>query len=199
MRASYLLPMGCLLASPAWAVEVHKGQGLPAPTQAVSSNPLPSPVFQSDTRNLEAILDKEETARVTRDAPPAPAPVAAAPAHPRAAQPAPLVTVPASATPVVPGTVSGEPESEGMFTSVMTAIRVSAIRWRDLLDIVFTGILLIYVRKLYLISRDQHKILSHSIRSAEYAAAAAKRAADICETLLQSQQKPDEAQHQLDL
>jgi hypothetical protein len=55
------------------------------------------------------------------------------------------------------------------------------------------------MRKLYLLSREQHRILSHSIRSAEYSAAAARRAADICETLLKDQQKPNEAQHRLDL
>ncbi len=195
MRLLYALTLACLVASPAFAVEVRKGQGTPAPTQAVSSNNLVAPVFQSDTRNLEAILDKEETARVTRDATAAAAVPAAA--KPKSALPAPLVTVPAS--PVVPQAIPTEPESEGFFSSLLMGLRVFSIRWREMFDIFFTLVLLVYVRKLYLLSREQHKILSHSIRSAEYSAAAAKRAADICETLLKSQEKPDEAQHQLDL
>ncbi|MBY0406625.1 MAG: hypothetical protein K2Q01_02955, partial [Rickettsiales bacterium] len=57
-----------LLAFPAHAeVTVRKGQGTPAPTQPVVSNNLEAPQFHSDTRNLEAILDKDETAKITRE------------------------------------------------------------------------------------------------------------------------------------
>ncbi len=185
MRLRLAFALLCLLPASAHAVEVRKGQGTPAPTQPVTSNNLASPVFQSDTRNLEAILDKEENARVTRDAVKTKAPAPAAP----------LVTVPAAA----PAETAPAPEEQGLFAAIGTAIRVFAIRWRDLIDVFFTMVLAFYMRKLYTLSRDQHKILSHSIRSAEYSAAAAKRSADICELLLKSQEKADEAQGKLDL
>lgn len=182
------LILPCLLAFAAHAeVQVRRGQAIPAPTQPVTTNNLEAPVFQSDTRNLEAILDKEETARIIREAPPKVKTVT---------PPQPIVTVPAAPSSSV---VEIPEESPGLITSTLTSMRIFAIRWRDLIDISFTVILAIFVRKLYGISRDQHKILSHSIRSAEYSAAAAKRSADICEALLQHQQKPDEAQGRLDL
>ncbi|NBO18760.1 MAG: hypothetical protein EBV03_05950, partial [Proteobacteria bacterium] len=81
----------------------------------------------------------------------------------------------------------------------MPGYGVGAIRWRDAIEIVFAAVISLYVRKLYLLSREQHKILSHAIRSAEYAAAAAKRSADICETLMQEHKKPDENQGKLDI
>lgn len=186
MRLLCIFALVSLISASAQAeVTVRKGQGTPAPTQPVSSNNLEAPAFQSDVRNLEAILDKEENARVTRD-----------PVKARAQAPsAPTITVPAS----TPDPVAPAQESDGFVSSTLMAIRVFAIRWRDMIDIIFTGVMAFYVRKLYILSREQHKILSHSIRSAEYSAAAAKRSADICELLMQSQQKADEAQGHLDL
>jgi hypothetical protein len=179
--------LGGLLSIPAQAeVTVRKGQGTPAPTQPVTSNNLEAPVFQSDTRNLEAILDKDETARMTHDvarAKPAAIPV-----------PVGTIVVPARETQAIP-----DAPPEGLLNSILTSIRVFSIRWRETFDIVFAAALVVYVRKLYINSREQHKILAHSIRSAEYAASAAKRSAEICEILLKYQEKPDEAQHKLDL
>lgn len=178
------LALAVMLALPAVPsaaeVTVRKGQGTPAPTQPVISANVESPVFQSDTRNLEAILDKEEGARVTREAKGRAAPAAAPPPVQNAA--------PAAAV-----------EAQGLIDSAAMGLRVFAIRWREVFDIAFIALIALYMRRLYLLSRDQHRILSHAIRSAEYSAAAAKRAADICETLLKDQEKPNEAQHRLDL
>jgi len=177
----------CLLATSAHAeVQVRRGQGVPAPTQPVTTNNLDTPIFQSDTRNLQAILDKDETPRVTRDVVAKPKSTAT-----------PLVTVLAS--PILPAPVAAANEEQDMLSSSLMAIRVFAIRWRDTTDIFFLMLLVVYVRKLYVLSREQQKILSHSIRSAEYSAAAAKRSADICEILLKHQEKPDETQGKLDL
>lgn len=182
-----------LIASQAHAeVTVRKGQGTAAPTQPVAAANLEAPVFQSDTRNLEAILDKEETARVTVARAKAPAPAATMTVP---AQPAPA---PSAATPVSHSAEAPE-EEDGILHSTLMSIRVFAIRWREVFDIFFTGVLAFYVRKLYTLSREQHKILSHSIRSAEYSAAAAKRSADICEILMKNHETPNADQHQFDL
>lgn len=153
-----------------------------APTQPVSSTNLPAPQFQSDVRQLEAILDKDEEARVISEKP---APAATAPTSD-------VVTVEALQIPQ-------QAQDEGVLSAWLTSIRVTAIRWRDALEIIFIAAILGYIRKLYVLSREQQRILSHAIRSAEYAASAAKRSAEICENLLQEHRKPDEAQGKLDL
>jgi hypothetical protein len=174
-----------LLAFPAHAeVSVRKGQGTPAPTHPVSSTNLDAPEFQSDVRNLEAILDKEEAARITKEA------AKKNNAQPDTA-PEPILTIPANEQ-------AGAGE-ENALSALIAPVRVFAIRWRDVFDILLLAGLLVYIRKLYRLSREQHKILSHAIRSAEYAASAAKRSAEICEQLMHSQQQPNENQHQLDL
>jgi hypothetical protein len=153
-------------------------------------------VFQSDTRNLEAILGKEEAPQVIREET-----AAAPPAAPtKTTPPAPLKTVPAQ--PAVKQVVTEETAPEdGFFSSMLMSVRVGAIRWRDAIEILFAGFVAWYIRALYRLSNEQQKILSHAIRSSEYAAAAAKRSADICETLMQEyqKQKQDEAQGKLDL
>lgn len=179
-----LLLLASLPAAAQAEVTVRKGSGTPAPTQPVTSQNLPAPAFQSDVRNLEAILDKDEEARVI-DGGGKPAQLPAA--H------------------VTAGFVSQEEleaaakQEEGFLTGLLTGLRVGAIRWRDAIEVVFMGLLLLYVRKLYRLSHEQQKILSHAIRSAEYAAAAAKRSADTCETLMLEHKKPDENQGRLDI
>ena len=188
MRCIMIFSLLCIIASPVLAVEVHKGQGTPAPTQPVSSNNIPAPVFQSDTRNLENILDTEETAKVVHVVPAI---------KMKPALPAPTINLQpiAASQPIIT-----ESENTGILSTAIIGIRVFSIRWREMFDIFFSAILVIYVRKLYILSREQNKILSHCIRSAEYSAAAAKRAVDICEILLQDQEKkPDAAQGLLDL
>ena len=187
LRLGLLLLMA-LAACPAQAqtqvtVTPQKKPAPAAPTQPVTSQNLPAPAFQSDVKNLEAILDKDEEARVIEGGGKA----EAAPAH------------------AVSGHVSqaeleaAAQEEAGLLSTVLMTLRVGAIRWRDAIEIVFAAVISLYVRKLYLLSREQHKILSHAIRSAEYAAAAAKRSADICETLMQEHKKPDENQGKLDI
>lgn len=175
----------CLICAGAAHAEPKRATQQAAPTQPVYSNTLEAPAFQSDTRNLEAILGKEEEARVTREgaAPAAPAAAAKQAANPAAKQVVRIV----------------EDEGSDPFSTAVMSVRVFAIRWRDVFDIIFAGAIAVYVRKLYQLSRDQQKVLSHTIRSAEYAAAAAKRSAEICDNLLKHQQKPDEAQGKLDL
>jgi hypothetical protein len=171
------------LAGTAHAGEAKRATQQAAPTQPVYTNTLEAPVFQSDTRNLEAILGKEEEARITRDgASPVP-PAAGKQGKPMPAQ-----------APEAADMENGDPVS-----AAIMSVRVFAIRWRDVFEIIFAGTIALYVRKLYQLSRDQQKVLSHTIRSAEYAAAAAKRSAEICENLLKHQNKPDEAQGKLDL
>lgn len=192
MNPYHLALLALLIAAPAQA-QTRKS-ATAAPAQPVVSQNLPAPEFQSDTRNLEAILGKEEEARLIQQGEAA---AAQAAEKPTKASPQPVKTVPAQAAPAA---AEPTPEAEsGFLESTLTGVRVSAIRWHDAIEIVFIALLMLYVRKLYKLSRDQHKILSHAIRSSEYAAAAAKRSAEICETLMQEHKKSDEAQGKLDL
>lgn len=157
--------------------KTHKA--VPAPQ--VSSKNLPMRTTKEDTKKLEAILlDKDEEAVELVEQ----KPIAASESQPVSQEELEQFAA---------------PEDKGFMHETLMKIRVSAIRWRDVIEIFFAGIIAIYVRKLYRLSREQQKILSHAIRSAEYAAASAKRSSEICEHLLQDHKKPDEAQGKLDL
>lgn len=181
-----------LMAAPAQA-ETRRGVAVAAPTKPVGAKNLEAPVFQSDTRALQAIIDKDPEEGE-------PLPPAAAPAKtvlPAVRQPMITQVIPITAP---KGNEAGQPEDErGMIAKALTSVRVFAIRWREVFDIVFALAIIMYVRKLYVLARDQYKFMAHCVRASEDAALSARRSAEIAQALLHSQQQHDEAQGKLDL
>ena len=174
----------------------------------------------SNNSGLEAIVDKglSEPAPVvpqTLAKPPAPTPVTA---PPRPKPPAPVALAPAPSPVVAPVTAlstaavvathaaeAAEPkveipeeEAKG-FGAVLTKVRVFAIRWREVLDIIFVGSIMIFTGLLYRVSQNQNFILARSVKAAEESARAAQRSANIAEGLYRKLEKTDVSQATLDL
>jgi len=147
-----------------------------APTQPVIIKSLDAPVFQSDTRNLEAIVDKDNepqgdaNAVVIAKRPESkiimPPPPAAAP------PPMPVRVNPDNA--VIPKADKEEEESHGISTALMT-LRIFIIRWSEVINAVLLTAIALFTWGLYRNSRHQSRMLARSLQAAEYEAARRSR------------------------
>ena len=155
-----------------FAVQVRKEpQSIAAPTQPVIAKSLDNPTAQSDATGgdlantpvspsagaLESIVDNA---------------------------PKKAVILPKNA-PAQPTLVQIDPATQGAESeSFMTAIRVFAIRWREVFDILFVGTITVFTGLLYRISRNQDKLLASAVQAAEDAAHVARQSAQHVEILV---------------
>ena len=158
-------------AGSAFAVQVRREpQAVAAPTQPIIAKTLDNPTAQNDTKNdatapatpsagaLESIVDK-------------------------AADKKPVI-LPKNA-PAPPTLVQIDPATQGAESeSFLTTVRIFAIRWREVFDIVFVGAITVFTGLLYRISRNQDKLLARSVQAAEDAAHAARQSAQHVEILV---------------
>jgi len=181
-------------------------QAVAAPTEPVIAKPLEAPVFDSDTRNIQAIIDKDDdntdnkpaapVSKATKAAAPVAHQAAAALVSPSVAAPAPVAVA------VEPSNEAAQPmlhENDQPTISLMTRIRIFAIRWHEVFDIVFLGVITGFAAMVYRNSQIQTAIMIASVRAAEDALRATQTSARFVQDYTNQMHYRDENQINLDL
>ena len=188
-----------MMVTPAIAAEVQarsEPQAVAAPTQQVITKPLPAPAFESDIKNIQEIINREETPPVkdpAKDLKPVVIP------HPPAPVPAMAVKPPPSAT--APPPLKAEPvEEQSCVNDLLTEVRIFAIRWHEVLDLVFLAAITWFVYLLYREQRSQNRYLARSVQATEDAARAAQKSLNPTEIRTgKARIAPTDAQARFDL
>ena len=173
-----------------------------APTQPVVAKSLEAPAYDSDTRHIQAIVNRDDDISNEKSAVNSATSAATKSATLTAT---PVASVVAVATPTASEHVPEQlpekiPEKiEAPTSGLTTEIRVFAIRWHEVFDMLFSAALVAVAILLYRHSRIQTKMLMASVRAAEDAARAAQAALRIAQDNATRVRYDDRGQASFDL
>ena len=198
-----LMLMGMFIAasSQANAAQMQSRNEPPAiaaPTQPVVIRPLDAPAFESDTKHIQAIVGKEVESNIKADTKLA-KPVTADSAPEKISVEKSLEKTVVKVNADKPVSLSQVEQQEASTeVGMLTAIRIFAIRWHEVINIALLAVIALFAGQLCRAFQLQNRNFARSVQAAEDAARAAYKNSQAIESYMFGIQS-DERQRSFEL